>query len=106
MQHLREICDKHQILLIADEVQSGFFRTGTYFNISQSNVRPDVLVMAKGLANGYPLSGIVSSKELMDTVDPGAFGGTYAGNAVACAAGVAAQDVYQTGEIERNVQAR
>jgi 4-aminobutyrate aminotransferase len=106
MQHLREVCDKHNILLICDEVQSGFFRTGTYFNVEQSNVRPDILIMAKGLANGYPLSGIVSRKELMDTVDPGAFGGTYAGNAVACAAGVAAQEVYQMGDIEKNVAAR
>lgn len=106
MQHLREVCDKHNILLITDEVQSGFFRTGTYFNVEQSGVRPDILIMAKGLANGYPLSGIVSRKELMDTVDPGAFGGTYAGNAVACAAGVAAQEVYQMGDIQKNVAAR
>lgn len=107
LRHLREVCNKHNILLIIDEVQSGFFRTGTYYNISQHpDVKPDVMIFAKGVANGFPISGIVSRKELADTMDVGSFGGTYAGNAVACAAGVAAQDVYATGDVERNVQER
>lgn len=107
LRHLREVCDKHGILLIIDEVQSGFFRTGSYYNILQTpGVRPDIMIFAKGVANGFPISGIVSRKELTDTMDVGSLGGTYAGNAVACAAGVAAQEVYATGEVERNVHAR
>ena len=68
--------------------------------------KPDVMIMAKGLANGFPISGIVASKELMNKVTPGSFGGTYAGNAVACAAGIAAQEVFQTQDIAGNVAAR
>jgi 4-aminobutyrate aminotransferase len=68
---LRKICDDNGILLIFDEVQSGFGRTGKYFYTEHSGVRPDIMVMAKGLANGFPLSGIVSRKELMDKQPPG-----------------------------------
>ncbi|WVF70880.1 hypothetical protein IAT40_005675 [Kwoniella sp. CBS 6097] len=108
LKHLRQVCDKHGILLVIDEVQSGFFRTGSYFAIDQlaPELRPDVLVFAKGVANGFPISGIASNKELMSKLDVGSMGGTYSGNAVACAAGVAAQEVYQSGEIEKNVAAR
>ncbi|WVR05812.1 hypothetical protein IAU60_002837 [Kwoniella sp. DSM 27419] len=108
MKHLREVCDKHGILLVIDEVQSGFFRTGSYFAIEQlaPGMKPDVLVFAKGVANGFPISGIASNKELMGKLDVGSMGGTYSGNAVACAAGIAAQEVYQSGEIEKNVAAR
>lgn len=76
---LREICDKHNILLIADEVQSGCGRTGKFWFMEYSGVRPDILVFAKGIANGFPLSGIASRKELMDQQKPGTMGGTYAG---------------------------
>jgi len=103
---LRQICDKHGILLIIDEVQSGFGRTGKYFAIEYSGVRPDILVMAKGIANGFPLSGIVSRKELTDKQAPGSVGGTYAGNAVSCAAGVACAEVMQDENILANVNAR
>ncbi|WWC66439.1 uncharacterized protein I206_100341 [Kwoniella pini CBS 10737] len=108
LRHLRDVCDKHGILLVIDEVQSGFFRTGSYFAIEQlvPELRPDVLVFAKGVANGFPISGIASNKELMGKLDVGSMGGTYSGNAVACAAGIAAQEVYQTGEIGENVQIR
>ena len=107
MRHLREVCDKHGILLIIDEVQTGFLRTGKYFSISHiPNYRPDIMIFAKGIANGYPLSGIVSNKGMMDTLDVGSLGGTYAGNAVACAAGIAVQDIMATQDIEGNVQAR
>lgn len=78
---VREICDKNGILLVADEVQSGYGRTGKMFAIEHWDVRPDILIMAKGIANGFPLSGIVSRKELMDMQNPGSMGGTYAGNA-------------------------
>ncbi|HEC34958.1 MAG TPA: aminotransferase class III-fold pyridoxal phosphate-dependent enzyme [Anaerolineae bacterium] len=83
---LREICDEHDILLIMDEVQSGFGRTGRFFALEHFGVVPDILVMAKGLASGLPLSGIAARRELMDRWQPGSHGGTYGGNAVACAA--------------------
>ncbi|KAG8901226.1 hypothetical protein FRB99_005467 [Tulasnella sp. 403] len=103
---LREICDQHGILLICDEVQSGFGRTGKMFFSEYSGVRPDIMVMAKGLANGFPLSAIVSRKGLMDKQKPGSMGGTYAGNAVSCAAAVAVTEVFAEEKILENVQAR
>lgn len=103
---VREICDKNNILLVADEVQSGFGRTGKMFAIEHWGVRPDILIMAKGIANGFPLSGIVSRKELMDTQKPGTMGGTYAGNAVSCAAGVAVTEAFRNERILENVNAR
>lgn len=68
---LREICDQHGIMLIIDEVQSGFGRTGKNFAIEYSGVKPDIMTVAKGLANGFPLSGIISRRELTDTLAPG-----------------------------------
>ena len=103
---VREICDKHNLLLVADEVQSGFGRTGKMFAIEHWGVRPDIMIMAKGLANGFPLSGIVSSRALMDMQKPGSMGGTYAGNAVSCAAGVAVAKVFKDEKILDNVNAR
>ncbi|KAG8681218.1 hypothetical protein FRC09_017673, partial [Ceratobasidium sp. 395] len=103
---LREVCDKHGILLIFDEVQCGFARTGKYFACEYSGVRPDIMIMAKGLANGFPLSGIVSRKEVMDRQKPGTMGGTYAGNAVACAAAVAVTKVIRDEKVLENVNAR
>ena len=86
---LRRICDEHDILLIADEIQSGFGRTGKWFAIQHFGVAPDILTMAKGLASGLPLSGVAARRELMERWIPGSHGGTYGGNAVACAAAVA-----------------
>jgi 4-aminobutyrate aminotransferase len=106
LERVREICDKHNILLVADEVQSGFGRTGKMFAVEHWGVRPDILVIAKGIANGMPLSGIVSRKELMDTQMPGSMGGTYAGNAVSCAAGVAVAKAFKEEKILDNVSAR
>jgi 4-aminobutyrate aminotransferase len=103
---VREICDKHNILLVADEVQCGFGRTGKMFALEHWGVRPDILIMAKGIANGFPLSGIVSRKELMDKQPPGSMGGTYAGNAVSCAAGVAVAKAFKDEKILENVNAR
>jgi len=103
---LREIADKHGIILIFDEVQSGFGRTGKYFATEYSGVRPDMLVMAKGIANGFPLSGVVTRKELTDQLKPGQMGGTYAGNAVACAAAVACADVMKEENVLANAQKR
>ncbi|MGD2178876.1 MAG: aminotransferase class III-fold pyridoxal phosphate-dependent enzyme [Anaerolineae bacterium] len=97
---LREICDEYDILLIMDEVQSGFGRTGRFFALEHFNVVPDILVMAKGLASGLPLSGIAASQELMDRWDKGAHGGTYGGDVVACAAAEATIRVLEDGLIE------
>lgn len=103
---LREICDEHNILLIADEVQSGMGRTGHMWYVEESGVRPDILIFAKGIANGFPLSGIASSRKLMDLQKPGSMGGTYAGNAVACAAATATIKVFHEEKILDNVAAR
>jgi 4-aminobutyrate aminotransferase len=86
---LREICDKNGILLILDEVQSGFGRTGKWFAQEHFDVTPDIMTVAKGIASGLPLSGVFSRLELMEKWQKGTHGGTYGGNAVACAAGVA-----------------
>ncbi|MBI5295781.1 MAG: aminotransferase class III-fold pyridoxal phosphate-dependent enzyme [Chloroflexi bacterium] len=89
MQGLRALCDKHGILLIFDEVQSGFGRTGKWFALEHFGVTPDIITAAKGLASGMPLSGVFSRTEIMKKVDVGSIGGTYGGNAVACASAVA-----------------
>ncbi len=87
---LRALCDKHGILLIADEIQAGFGRTGAWFAIEHSGVAPDLITVAKSLAGGYPLAGVIGRAEVMDAVAPGGLGGTYGGNPVACAAALAA----------------
>ena len=92
---LRRICDEHGILLIADEVQSGFARTGKMFAIEHSGVEPDLIAMAKSLAGGLPLSGVIGRAAVMDAAEPGGLGGTYAGNPVACAAALAVLDVIE-----------
>ncbi|TMD87943.1 MAG: 4-aminobutyrate--2-oxoglutarate transaminase [Chloroflexi bacterium] len=93
MQTLREITTRHGILLIADEIQTGFGRTGKFFAIEHSGVTPDLMTVAKSIAAGFPLSAVVGRAEVMDAPAPGGLGGTYAGNPVACAAGVAVMDV-------------
>lgn len=89
MQGLRELCNRNDILLIYDEVQSGFGRTGNWFAQEHFGVVPDIMTVAKGIASGLPLSGVFSRLELMKKWQPGSHGGTYGGNAVACAAGAA-----------------
>jgi 4-aminobutyrate aminotransferase len=89
MKGLREICDRHNILLIFDEVQSGFGRTGKWFAFEHFEVVPDIITVAKGIASGMPLSGVFASTDLMLKLDVGSIGGTYGGNAIACAAGIA-----------------
>jgi 4-aminobutyrate aminotransferase len=89
MKGLREICDKHGILLIFDEVQSGFGRTGKWFALEHFGVIPDIITAAKGIASGMPLSAVFTRTEIMKKLDVGSIGGTYGGNAIACAAGVA-----------------
>jgi len=92
LQALRQVADRNGILLIDDEVQSGFGRTGKLFAIEHSGVAPDLICVAKSLAGGLPLSGVIGRAEIMDAPGPGGLGGTYAGNPLACAAGLAVLD--------------
>lgn len=127
---LREICDKHSILLVIDEVQSGYGRTGKFWCAEHSGVEGDIIVFAKGLANGsvfsypqfvampssdfpppfafasYPLSGIAAHKDVLSVMPGGSLGGTYAGNVVSCAAANAVLDVFESQDILSNVTAR
>jgi len=93
---LRELADRHGILLIVDEVQSGIGRTGRMWATEWTEARPDIVVMAKGIASGLPLSGIMAAGDLLERFGPGAHGGTYGGNAVACAAALATLDVIES----------
>ncbi len=102
MQKLRQLCDESGILLVADEVQTGFGRAGRWFASEHSGVTPDILIMAKGLASGMPLSGIAAPRELMDKWPPGSHGGTYGGNAVSCAAAVATIQVLREEKLIEN----
>lgn len=94
LQRLRALCDQHGILLIADEIQTGAGRTGTWFAMEHSGVAPDMITMAKSMAGGYPISGVVGRAEVMDAPAAGGLGGTYAGSPMACAAALAVLDVF------------
>jgi 4-aminobutyrate aminotransferase len=89
---LRALCDEHGIVLIADEIQTGFARTGKLFALEHAGIKADVVAMAKGLAGGFPLSAITGRADIMDASAPGGLGGTYAGNPIACAAAHAVLD--------------
>jgi 4-aminobutyrate aminotransferase / (S)-3-amino-2-methylpropionate transaminase / 5-aminovalerate transaminase len=103
LRELRGICEEHGILLVVDEIQSGFARTGKFFAIEHSGVEPDLIVTAKSLAGGLPLSAVVGKADAMDIVSPGGLGGTYAGNPLACAAALAVLDVIrEEGLLERS----
>ncbi|MGH6805264.1 MAG: aminotransferase class III-fold pyridoxal phosphate-dependent enzyme, partial [Ensifer adhaerens] len=93
MKALREICDQHGILLIADEVQTGFARTGKLFAMDHHEVAPDLMTMAKSLAGGFPLAAVTGRAEIMDAPAPGGLGGTYGGNPLGIAAAHAVLDV-------------
>jgi len=104
LQQLREICDQHGIMLIADEVQSGFGRTGKWFAIEHSGVVPDLITVAKSMAGGYPLAGVIGRADVMDAMIPGGLGGTYGGNPVACAAALAAiEAIEEEGLLARSI---
>src|SRR6202007_2791554 len=90
---LRKLCDTHGILLIADEVQTGFARTGKMFAMQHYDVAPDRMTIAKSLAGGMPLSGVIGRADVMDAVAPGGLGGTYAGNPMAVASAHAVLDI-------------
>lgn len=95
IQALRNICDEHGIVLIADEIQTGFGRTGKMFNFEYSDVEPDLITMAKGIAGGFPIAAVVGKSEIMDAPLPGGLGGTYGGSPVACAAALAVLDIIE-----------
>jgi 4-aminobutyrate aminotransferase len=103
---LREITRQHGILLIADEVQTGFGRTGEMFAVRHWDVEPDIVVLAKGIASGLPLSGIIARREILDRLPPGTHGGTYGGNVVACAAANATLDVIDDEGLVGNARER
>ncbi|MGX1372244.1 4-aminobutyrate aminotransferase [Streptomyces canus] len=105
LQGLRERADRHGILLVLDEIQTGVGRTGRFWGHEHFGVRPDILITAKGLASGFPLSGIAASAELMHRARPGSQGGTYGGNAVACAAALATLDVVEEEGLVANAAA-
>jgi 4-aminobutyrate aminotransferase/(S)-3-amino-2-methylpropionate transaminase len=100
---VRRICDENGIVLVVDEVQTGFGRTGKFFAIEHSGVEPDLVVIAKSIAMGLPLSGVLGKQKIMDGAAPGAIGGTYVGNPVALAAALAVLDVIEDeGLVERS----
>jgi 4-aminobutyrate aminotransferase/(S)-3-amino-2-methylpropionate transaminase len=99
LQGLREICDKHGIVFVADEVQSGFGRTGAMFAIEHYGVEPDLVVVAKALASGLPLSGVLGKAAIMDLAHEGSIGGTYSGNPVGLAAANAVLDVIESEQL-------
>lgn len=102
LQGLRALCDEHGIMFVADEVQTGFARTGAMFAIEKADVLPDFLVCAKSIAGGLPLAAVIGKQDLFDQIEPGGMGSTYGGNPVACAAANAVLDVIEEeGLIER-----
>lgn len=104
MSRLREACDRHGILLIVDEVQTGFGRTGEWFAVNHWKVVPDILVVAKGIASGFPMAGIIARAEHMKKWPPGKHGSTYGGNPVACAAALASISVIEKENLRENAR--
>jgi 4-aminobutyrate aminotransferase/(S)-3-amino-2-methylpropionate transaminase len=102
MQALRALCDEHGIVLIADEIQTGFGRTGKFFASEYAGIEPDLVTVAKGVAGGFPLAAVVGKSEIMDAPLPGGLGGTYGGSPIGCAAALAVIDVIrEDGLVER-----
>ncbi|WDH32585.1 4-aminobutyrate--2-oxoglutarate transaminase [Pseudomonas chlororaphis] len=95
LQALRALATQHGIVLILDEIQTGFGRTGSWFGFQHAGIQPDLVTVAKSLAGGLPLSGVVGKAQIMDAPLPGGLGGTYGGNALACAAALAVLDAYE-----------
>ncbi|WP_174614365.1 4-aminobutyrate--2-oxoglutarate transaminase [Virgibacillus ihumii] len=95
VQGVYELCKKHGILFIADEIQTGFGRTGKYFAMEHFDVEPDLIAISKSMAAGLPISGIIGRKEVMDGANPGELGGTYCGSPLGCRAGIAVLDVME-----------
>lgn len=102
---LREICDEHGIVLICDEIQTGFGRTGRMFAYEHAGIQPDLVTLAKGLANGFPISAVVGKAAIMDAPEPGGLGGTYGGSPIGCAAALAVLDVLEEEDVLRRATA-
>ncbi len=105
MRAIREICDEHGIVMIVDEVQSGFGRTGKLFAVEHYDVQPDIITMAKSIADGFVLSGVSGKAEIMDAPRKGGLGGTYAGNPLSIAASLAVLELYEEENIPAKAQA-
>jgi 4-aminobutyrate aminotransferase/(S)-3-amino-2-methylpropionate transaminase len=95
VQHIADFCKQHGIVFVADEIQTGFARTGTYFAIEHFDVVPDLITVSKSLAAGLPLSGVIGKAEMMDAAAPGELGGTYAGSPLGCAAALAVLEIIE-----------
>ena len=103
LKYLETICKKNDILLIADEVQCGSMRTGTFWDYERKNIKPDIVTFGKGISSGFQLAGVASTSTIMNSLSPGSLGGTYGGNAISSAAAVATIDIINTKEIQDNV---
>lgn len=104
VQYVRQICDTYGIMLVFDEVQTGFGRTGNMFAWQTHDVKPDIMACAKGIANGFPLSAVIGKTEVMDKWDAGAHGGTFGANPVSCAAALKTIEVLEQGAIENGAK--
>ena len=102
MSDLKDFCNKYDILLVIDEVQTGFGRTGSLFAIEQYDIEPDMITIAKSIAGGLPLSGVLGRKDIMDSVHIGGIGGTYSGNPVSCEAALAVLEIMEEEELPKN----
>lgn len=95
MQSLRKLCDEHGIMLISDEIQTGFARTGKIFATEHSDIEPDLITVAKAMAGGFPISGVIGKADVMDAAAPGGLGGTYGGSPLGCVAGLKVLDIIE-----------
>jgi 4-aminobutyrate aminotransferase/(S)-3-amino-2-methylpropionate transaminase len=95
IRELRELCDRHGIVMVADEIQTGFGRTGRWFAVEHAGIEPDLVTMAKSLGGGFPISALTGKAEIMDAPGPGGLGGTYGASPIACAAALAVIDVIE-----------
>ncbi|ARA84428.1 4-aminobutyrate--2-oxoglutarate transaminase [Bacillus paralicheniformis] len=101
VQHVAAFCQKHGIVFVADEIQTGFARTGKYFAIEHFDVVPDLVTVSKSLAAGVPLSGVIGRAEMLDAADPGELGGTYAGSPLGCVAALAVLDIIESEQLNK-----
>jgi len=104
LRRLRGLCDSHGIVLIADEIQTGFARTGRMFAVEHAGIEPDLMVVAKSVAGGLPLSAVIGKADIMDSPGPGGLGGTFAGSPLACAAGLAVLQVIREEQLLKRAQ--
>jgi 4-aminobutyrate aminotransferase len=103
LKYTEKICNENNIMLVADEVQCGAMRTGTWWNFSQKNIEPDIITFAKGIGSGYPIAGVIASSEIMNTLPLGSLGGTYGGNAICSAAASATIDILNDPILQQNI---